>query len=454
MHVRLRLAAAALAMVLAASAQAGPATTSVEHWRAELSSPDPVARVAAARGLALSGNQAGSAVPDLVAALGDESRDVRAAVVDALAEIGAAASEQAARPLALRIQVEPDPDILQAIARTLIRFGSGTHHALPSVLDALHAPNPVGRRMACTVLGGLGVDDLHVVHALVASMLEDTDPRVRNSAHRALEKLRVNLVDHADDIVAALGHESPDVRDHAAERLGEMRPRPLHAVVPLAQALLNDESLRVRESAARALRNIGTEASAAIPELLTAMHAGSRDQREAASSVLGSVSLGDRDDIDALVRTSTSDSELSVRLAARGSLVRMARTSPAIFDRYAEAAASPGPVARRVALIDALGRLGEAAAPAVPALLVALREGTAEVREEAARSLGRIGADAADALLPLRRVAAWDRSQGVRDAAEQAIKSIRRSLERRGEAAPAAGPDLEAPDMAPGSGGE
>lgn len=420
----------ALLLLAAACSVAQAEVRSIDFWRSELQSSDPRARAAAGTALALSGSQAAPAVPELLTALDDESNLVRAAVVDALAEIGAPASA-AAPSLARRLSAESDPDILHAIGRTLIRFGSSSMSSIPVIVEALQSGSPAGRRIACGVLGSLGADGDFVVHALVRSMVADSDGRVRSAARSALKRLRVDLTAHVDDLVGFLSHESPDVREQAADRLGEMRPRPAEAVEPLVTALFDDDALRVRQAAARALRNMGEAASPAVPRLLQAMTDGSRDQRESAAAVLGSVTLGDPADVSALVRASIHDRELSVRLAARGALVRMARTSPEIFDDFAEAAGSPGPVERRSVLIDTLGRLGEAAAPAVPNLLIALREGTAEVREQAARALGRIGAPASDALLPLRRLAAWDRAQGVREAADRSIKSIRRSIERR-----------------------
>ena len=410
---------------------------SVDYWRAQLRSPDPAARVAAATGIALSGNAGAPGVPDLILVLDDEDAHVRQAAVHAIMDIGSPAAA-AAIPLAHRLALETEPTILQLLARALIRLGSHARPALPAVIGALRAPEPTARRQACNVLGSQGIAPQEVVDALVQTMVRDPDTRVRGAARAALKELGVDLSKHVDALLLALQDDSPDVRENAADWLGETRPRPVEGVDALVTTLFTDESLRVREAAERALRDMGSDASSAVPRLLEALRDGSRDQREAAASVLGSVSTADDRELNALVSTSVADRELSVRLAARGSLVRLARTSPEIFDRFVEVAGMPGPAERRAAIIDTLGRLGEVAAPAVPNLLIALREGTEQVREGAAAALGRIGAPASDALLPLRRAASWDRSQRVRDAATRGIKGIRRSIERHAE-----GPELE-----------
>lgn len=426
-----RLARMVLTLALAAGAGSASADgETIDYWRAQLGSPDPRARIAAAQGLALSGSDAHVAVPDLAASLSDPDPEVRAAAADALHDMGTAASG-AAVALARAMARDEDAVVRQRAARALTRLGPAAHGALPAILEGLTAPEPSARRLACHVLGDLGAAGPAVTDRLVQVMLRDPDSRVRQSARVALKELRVDLGRHVDDLVAALSDPSADVRENAADWLGEVRPRPVDAVDALLDVVESDESMRVREQAARAVRAMGTDAFGAVPRLTTMLRAGVRDQREAAAAILGSVSTGASADVDLLLMVSVRDPELSVRLASRGSLVRLARTDREVFERFVAAAAASGPTEARAASIDTLGRLAEDAAPAVPNLLIALREGSEEVREEAARALGRIGAPAFDALLPLRRAAAWDRSQHVRDAANKAIKSIRTASGRR-----------------------
>jgi adenylate cyclase len=70
----------------------------------------------------------------------------------------------------------------------------------------------------------------------------------------------------------------------------------------------------------------------------------------------------------------------------------------------------------------ALESIGPEAAPAVPALIQALKDREGVVRQRAAIALGVIGPAAQDALPALQEAAKWD---PVRPAAEEAIRKIR-----------------------------
>lgn len=428
-----RFAAAFLALALAVGASAAP--DSVPYWRDQLRSPDADARVAAADGLALSGRLAIPAVPELAAALRDVDPSVRQAAATALRSIGRPAA--AAGPLLARaLAVETSAPARQAMSRALARLGSDASEATPALLDALDSDIVDARRLACRGLADVAPPSRRVVERLLDVMLRDPDSRVRDAARSALAEMGVEMQAHVPRLVEALGDRDPAVRENAVVRLAEMRPRPREAVDPLLDRMLDDPVLDVRQASERTLRKMGTAASSAVPRLLVAMQDADRERRSDAASVLGAVSLGADADIDALVAAAVQDAELSVRLSARGALVRMVRTNPAVFERFAQVAGSPGPPEARVAMIDALGRLGADAAAAVPRIMVALRDGPEDVRAEAAHALGRIGAPAFDALLPLRRVAAWDRSQRVRDSAERSIKLIRAAVAREQEDAP------------------
>lgn len=68
----------------------------------------------------------------------------------------------------------------------------------------------------------------------------------------------------------------------------------------------------------------------------------------------------------------------------------------------------------------ALGEIGDEAA-GIPALLKALRDDTSGVRRQAAMSLGKLAGEAA---IPALRQAIWDSDDSVRKAAKKAIEQI------------------------------
>jgi len=79
-----------------------------------------------------------------------------------------------------------DALILEAAsAGVLLRVG---REAVPALIDTLGHANPVVRRWAATVLGGMGADAENAVNAL-SEALSDSDAGVRNAAKAALDAL-------------------------------------------------------------------------------------------------------------------------------------------------------------------------------------------------------------------------------------------------------------------------
>ena len=86
---------------------------------------------------------------------------------------------------------------------------------------------------------------------------------------------------------------------------------------------------------------------------------------------------------------------------------------------------SDGEASVRVAAAMALENMGPEAAPAVPELIRALKDRDGKVRQWAAKALGKIG-PAADKAVPALVQAA--KTEGIRSAAEEAIRQIRGQL--------------------------
>jgi len=421
--VRLALAAVVLALAAGAATHVR-AADDVGYWSQQLGSSDPEARAAAARGLALSGNEAAVAVPQLVEALRDENADVRRAVIEALMSIGRPA-DVAAKPLAQALGRDTHPDVRRAAQRALERMGSRASAAVPELVDALAAEDPAVRRAVIGVIGAVGVRTQAVERSLARVLVADDEPRVRSAARDALSTLGRPLASLAPELVAALDDPEPRVRRNASSWLAQLDAPPAGAVTKLVDIVARDDDADVRDAAGDALKAYGPEggANAALVEVLASA---ASDAREKAAEVLGAIGgAGDRE-LVALAKSSLRDEDLAVRLASRGALVKLARTQAGVMDELmalGQRADIDADV--RAGCVDAVGRLSEAAAPVVPQLIGSLREGPEVVREAAARALGRVGADAAEAIPALKQAEAWDRSQDVRDAAGKAARHIR-----------------------------
>ena len=208
-----------------------------------------------------------------------------------------------------------------------------------------------------------------------------------------------------EPLVAALKHEDRDVREAAAEALGQIGAP---AVEPLVAAL---SSWDVHAAAAQALDRLEwrpdyDEAGAAywvakgewdecmyigapaVPPLIAALKGGDRDVRRHATKALGQ--LG-RLAVEPLM---ASFKDKSVRRYAIEALGQIG--DAAVPTLIAAVKNGDQDVLGRVSAAEALGQIG---APAVGPLIDAVKDGDQGVRRYAARALGHVGASAVEPLI-------------------------------------------------------
>lgn len=124
----------------------------------------------------------------------------------------------------------------------------------------------------------------------------------------------------------------------------------------------------------------------------------------------------------AALAKAASDEDEMVREAAVGALEELGPPLPAAITELVPLLATPNDSAYWAATL--LGRLGPAAAPAVPALVETLDgEENLAARERAAWALGQIGADAKSAVSKLRELSSGSEKRLARLATE-AIEAI------------------------------
>jgi HEAT repeat protein len=199
-----------------------------------------------------------SAVPGLIAALDDPSRDVRTAAVRSL---GRLAPPDAVDPLLAVFVDGRAPSAL--IGWALLQIGVP---ALPRLRVAMAGPDAANRAAAVLMVGLLGAaSDADAL----ADRLRDTSAEVRAEAARALGRLGV--MRHQPELVLALDDRVPDVRAAAATALGRLQARVLEPLIAVAQ----DDRFEVARAAAYAAAAIDLEATAAVaghsPHLLEAV---------------------------------------------------------------------------------------------------------------------------------------------------------------------------------------
>ena len=192
-------------------------------------------------------------VQALVAALKDESPEVRAQAMHALMQVKSPAL------------VEP-------------------------MLAALSDGNADVRQAAAQSLGELG--DARAIAGL-SGLLADANAEVRQQAVFALGQL--GAVEAAPALVKALNDSAADVRQQAAFALGQLEARDS---VPALVKALSDGDADVRQQAAFALGQLGQKS--AVPGLVTAMSDKVPDVRQQAAFALGQI--GDAAAIDVLTK--------------------------------------------------------------------------------------------------------------------------------------------------------
>lgn len=213
----------------------------------------PVRR-AAAEALGWRGKDDRDVVPALTIALYDEDEEVRRLAESALGRI----------PLTCAQAIEWCGAHLHHSAHAEAALKKSGVAAVPVLIGALHAVEPLARVKAARILGSLG-EAAQAAASALSKNLRDEEREVCLAAAKALW----NIARAADEVVPALVGLLTAVEDTAAQD-GESRRkyiqtvlealarigRPAQAAIPAILRRSKDENRLVRETALRALRDI------------------------------------------------------------------------------------------------------------------------------------------------------------------------------------------------------
>lgn len=433
-------------------------------------------REVAADALGELGSSAEAAVPALLSLLDDAMEDVRRAAATALGYIGIedpviieelrrrlsdpvpavrrAAALSAARilgrPLDDRGASDPEPIDIAAFDSERLDANSLVGHAVPlaSLVKALRDGRELVRMNAASAIGALG-ESAEAGAQPLAMLLRDGSVEVRLTAvsalgmlgkaalpgawaltgaltdpelavREAVSEVLVGLSPEADDfLIEALRVELEDARRgvfKVFEKLGRLG-------VPALESGLRNPSGRIRLNAAWALEHIarnGAEAAAATLESKLSDPIGA--VRVAAQAALDAISGGkpkpvvvleaDPVDIDGF-----DGGVVPVELLSE----QRARTSP---ERMLKALRDGRPFVRQNAavVLGAMAEHGEVEPRSVvPALAVALRDGSVGVKQAVARALGQVGRLGSAEVGPVLVHALEDKNEAVREVARAGL---------------------------------
>jgi hypothetical protein len=214
-------------------------------------------------------------------------------------------------------------------------------------------------------------------------------------------------------------------RVEAAESLAGLGLGAKDATAPLAALLRQDKDPFVRRAAAVALGSIGSDAKAAVPELLAAL----QSHYENVDGLVGSecaVAIGKIDpegkQLAPLLTAKLKDPSADTRYRAAGWAAIIGPPARSVTSVLIEAAKDKSGEVRHSATA-ALGSIRPDVKVSVPVFITALKDSNKFVRMAAARALGEIGPEAKDAI-PALKAAVKDSDGEVRQYAEEALKQV------------------------------
>lgn len=138
--------------------------------------------------------------------------------------------------------------------------------AVGDLIAQLSAADAAARRVAAERLGQLGEAAQSAAAALV-QCLRDTDEEVREAVTSALESIGPPAKAQLAELTQLVKDDSADVAYWAATMLGRLQAAAGSATEALAGCLDDARDLAVRERAAWALGEIGTNAKTALEQL-------------------------------------------------------------------------------------------------------------------------------------------------------------------------------------------
>jgi HEAT repeat protein len=399
-------------------------------------------------------------VPRLCGALDDDELCYWACIV--LGEIGPAASE--ALPQLTELLDHEDPDVRMQALVTLGEIGEASAPAVPAILERVNTDEFESVKLAAVyALGNIGVDNDETVEAIIevakskdpflhlvgvwalarlrpekaegvqyaaseiAKALKSQNPRLRMLAAQALVELKAPRELVAPAMVRALEDADPRVVDRAIDALAALGPQ---VIIPRIDRPLSNPKLR--EVAVRLLIRFGPDAAGAVPALIDALESLPEDGEEArqfrrgAHFALAAIGPAAADAVPLLIEALSSE-DPQVRGSAAYALGKIGPAAEAAVPHLRERLPdldTKDKIAFVWALLQIVPDDESLAETAVPYLIEGLEFEEDLAREEAARSLGRLGPSARAAVTKLQELAENDPSPAVRAAASQALEQI------------------------------
>ncbi len=376
----------------------------LSKWIAQLEDSDPQMRRHACRSLADIGKRAGAAVPDLIRRAEDPDPGIRLTAAWALAQV----SEDPAAGVEILCDAKdgPDRELRKSAMYLLEDLGPLAVSAVPRLLGWVAKEySERGREPYREIVEEMGP----AAAPGLTEGLRSTEWHVLMFAAECLRPLGPDAKGAAPLLEEATKHEYPQVRGAAYHALGAIGPENLQTLI----VGLDDKSDIARKGACLGLKMLGSQAEAAIPEIIRTAPMKREDFSPQDGSALALAAIGPAV-VPALCKE-LADKESESHIVALQTLALLdpppSKALPAVSKIYAE---EKRPIPRRMCR-----KIMVAAGPeAIPFVAELLESDDHRVRTDAVRLLGEFNDPAA---FPALQTALEDQNEWVRAEALEGV---------------------------------
>jgi HEAT repeat protein len=394
-----------------------------------LKSPDSRVAVYAATTLESIGPPAAPAAEALLETVFNDSPAVRRAAIEALQAIGP--DPEKMESMLERILLEGNPTVIVPALETFAEFGEAAvprvrallrrpdlaywgvvlagdigpaaADAVPELIPLLDSPQHELRIKVLIALGEIGPNSAAAVPAIVQRLESDEIVGARYAAAFALGNIGAKTEEANRALVDAARGEEPTLKMLSLWALARINPDQQRVVKYAAETLvagLAIDDAQVRSVAARALADFGDHAELVAPALVAMLQ--DADPQVVGNALDALASIGP----EVVDRIAGALKNPDLRHYATRLLYRLgpeaAEAVPALTQALQEPVTDANDAAFRVETQMALAAIGPAAAPAVQELIKSLDSDDIDIRGTACYALGKIGAEASNAVGPLR----------------------------------------------------
>ncbi len=348
-----------------------------------LKDPSPQVRAAAAEALGKLGAASATSLPELVELLQDRDEEVRNQAAAALGKAESLDHEMTG-DLAEGLS-SPDALVRARVAEAIGNIGPAAENIAPALAKALKDSNDRVRAKAVKALGKIGKGAAAAAVAPLLAALSDPDTWVRALAAEALGEMGDAAKQAVPALIRSLSHANIQVRYHGVEALGKLGESALASLPALQKTCLDDDP-GVRAQAATALAELAPQQPATLTRLGLALRDEVAEVRIAAAKALRKCKPDDKE-IRAGLLHALGDASDDVKMEAAHALAACSGSDAQLVAYLTKLLEEDDNGWVRAESASLLGRLGDEAVPAGPALVRAAQTQEVTVREAALRAL-------------------------------------------------------------------